>query len=337
MIYVGRLSYRQRAELKKFSRHAVGREALRAHMILLSSRGYSVPQIAEIYDCDRDTVRAWIKRYLGKGIDGLRDAKRPGRPPKGGKAARWTLSRAVNMLPPMFGLRITNWTAKALRAVLAPFGMRLSIITVRRTLHRLGFRWRRPKLVALKSDPLRDFKLAVIDIFLKAYGSACTVFYQDECYCQLLPNVRSCWMRRGQQKEIITPGTNERVTVYGALNPTTGQWIYSIFARRLAKNFIAFLETLSSQVTTGPILVIADNDGTHKARAVREWLKEHPRVHLLWLPKYTPHLNLVETVWRLLKARIANHCFMDIGELVWAIQQHFRRGSGVNFRLPIAA
>lgn len=244
MIYVGRLTYRQRQELKRFARRAVGREAFRAHTVLLSSRGYSVPQIAEIYDCDRDTVRAWLKKYLAKGIDGLRDAERPGRPPKGGKAARWALSRAVDMNPTVFGLPITNWTAKALRAIVAPFGVRLSIFTARRLLRLLGFRWRRQKLVALKSDPIRDFKLAVIDAFLRAFGSACTVFYQDECHSELLPNVRSCWMRRGQQKEISTPGTNERVTVYGALNPNTGQRIHSIFQEKARQELHRFPRNL---------------------------------------------------------------------------------------------
>ena len=188
-------------------------------MILLSSKGYPVPQIAEISDYDRDTVRAWIKRYLESGVDGLHDAKRSGHPPKGGKAARRAIAQAMNMIPLMFGLRVTNWTAKALRAFLALFQLNLSVGTIRRILHSLGFRWERPKLIALKSDPMKDFKLAVIDIFLKAFGSACTVFFQDESYCQLLPNIRSCWMRRGQQKEIITPGTNKRVSVCGALNP----------------------------------------------------------------------------------------------------------------------
>ncbi|NPV52464.1 MAG: IS630 family transposase [Firmicutes bacterium] len=204
-------------------------------------------------------------------------------------------------------------------------------------LHSLGFRWRRPKLVALKSDPMKDFKLEVIDIFLTAFGSACTVFFQDESYCQLLPNVRSCWMRRGQQKEIITPGTNKRVSVYGALDPRTGKWIHSIFLKKNAQNFIAFLEILCSRVKTGPIIVILDNDRTHKAKVVKEWLMTHPEVHLLWLPKHTPHLNPVETVWRHLKGHLANHCFMDVDELIWTIEQYFSHGSGVNFKLPIAA
>ena len=73
--------------------------------------GYSVSQVAETYGCNRDTVRTWLKKYLAMGVDGLRDAERPGRPPKGGKAARWALSRAVDRNPTVFGLRVTNWTA----------------------------------------------------------------------------------------------------------------------------------------------------------------------------------------------------------------------------------
>ncbi|HHY33961.1 MAG TPA: hypothetical protein GX515_13255 [Firmicutes bacterium] len=44
----------------------------------------------------------------------------------------------------------------------------------------------------------------------------------------------------------MTPGTNERVSMYGALNPNTGEWIHSVFKRRLAKNFIAFLVVVPS-------------------------------------------------------------------------------------------
>ncbi len=51
------LSEEQRAELTQVSRQAVGRVALRAQMVLLSGRGYSVPQIARIHDSGMDVVR----------------------------------------------------------------------------------------------------------------------------------------------------------------------------------------------------------------------------------------------------------------------------------------
>ena len=81
MIFVT-LSNEHRDDLERVSRHAVGRVALRAQMILLSGRGYSVPQIAAIHDCGHDVVRIWLHRYEDKGIAGLHDDPKSGRPPK---------------------------------------------------------------------------------------------------------------------------------------------------------------------------------------------------------------------------------------------------------------
>src|SRR5262249_3323284 len=72
----------QRQELEAMSRHAIGRVALRAHMILLSDRGYSVPQIATIHSCGTDVVRSWLHRDTQQGVAGLEDQARSGRPPK---------------------------------------------------------------------------------------------------------------------------------------------------------------------------------------------------------------------------------------------------------------
>ncbi len=54
------LSEAQRRELEAVSRQATGRVALRAHMVLLSDRGYSVPEIAAIHACGVDVVRTWL-------------------------------------------------------------------------------------------------------------------------------------------------------------------------------------------------------------------------------------------------------------------------------------
>jgi len=66
--------------MKRLARREVGRVSERIRMILLSSRGYTVPQIAEIFECDEATVRNWIERFEAEGVEGLRDRPRPGRP-----------------------------------------------------------------------------------------------------------------------------------------------------------------------------------------------------------------------------------------------------------------
>ena len=72
----------QRRELHLLSRQAVGRVALRAHLVLLSGRGCPVPQIALIHDCGEDVVRTWRHRYQRLGVAGLYDLPKSGRPPK---------------------------------------------------------------------------------------------------------------------------------------------------------------------------------------------------------------------------------------------------------------
>ncbi len=63
-------------------RQEVGRVSTRAHIILLSSRGYSAPQISEIHDVTGPKARKWMDRFDEEGPSGLYDRDREGRPPK---------------------------------------------------------------------------------------------------------------------------------------------------------------------------------------------------------------------------------------------------------------
>ena len=56
------LTHHQREELTRLSHQAIGRVAWRAHMVLLSDRGFTVPQIAAIQASGHDVVRTWLHR-----------------------------------------------------------------------------------------------------------------------------------------------------------------------------------------------------------------------------------------------------------------------------------
>src|SRR2546426_5253645 len=82
MVTVGPLDAEQRRTLRQLTRRAVGRVALRAQMVLLSSRGYPVVQIAAIFEVGEDVVRTWLHRYRQDGPDGF------GGPSPAGQAAQ---------------------------------------------------------------------------------------------------------------------------------------------------------------------------------------------------------------------------------------------------------
>ena len=122
----------------------------------------------------------------------------------------------------------------------------------------------------------------------------------------LLSHVRASWTPRGTRPQVPTPGKNRQVTVLGALELTTGRWVYRL-GRRRAADFIALLEMLTDAFPRAPaIVVICDNDSIHHARAVTAYLTKHPRLELLYGARYSPHDNPVERIWAALKNYVAN-------------------------------
>jgi transposase len=310
MLYV-HLSDNRRAELEQVSRHAIGRVALRAQMVLLSDRGYSAPQIARIHGCGRDVVRTWLHRYEAQGVAGLDDAPRGGRPPKD-RLARHIVDAQASQPPGNSGHARTTWTVALLTAYLAArFGLALSYSTVRRLLRAAGWRWGRPRLAPAsalrrKRDPEADVKQAAIAAAQReaAHGRA-HLLYLDESDLHLLPVLRAAWMK-GPRLRVPTPGTNAKRAFFGALNAASGAFHWADRERKLAVHFLDFLRCLATAYPTGRLILVLDNVQTHDAKVVRAWLAVNPRVTLVWLPKYAAHeANPVERIWGLLKGAVA--------------------------------
>lgn len=77
------LTDEEQHQLKRLSqsRTAVVRDVERARIILQSSQGERVPDIARTLGQCEPTVRGWIKRFTARGMAGLADAPHRGRPP----------------------------------------------------------------------------------------------------------------------------------------------------------------------------------------------------------------------------------------------------------------
>lgn len=310
MIFV-QLSDEQRRELHQVSRQAVGRVALRAHMVLLSGRSFSVPQIAEVHECGEDVVRHWLHRYQELGVAGLEDEPHPGRPPRD-PMARHVVDTQASQSPQCSGHIQTCWTVRLLATFLAVrFHLRLSPATVRRYLKAMGWRWVRPRLAPAsvlrrKRDPAATVKLAAIDrAKAQAARGLIHLLFCDECDLHLLPVIRAMWMK-GDRVRVPTPGQNARHAFFGALDARSGHFHWADQDRKLAVHFVAFLDQVVALYPVGPLYLVLDSAPTHMAKVVKRWLAAHPRVQVLWLPKYAAHeVNPAERIWGLMKDQVA--------------------------------
>jgi transposase len=344
MIFV-KLTDEQRSELERVSRQAVGRVAMRAHMVLLSGRDYPVPFISVIHGCGCDVVRNWLHRYQEEGVAGLEDEPRSGRPRNDQLGPQIVDAQAHNS-PECSGHVQSRWTVGLLTAFLAlRFALTLSGSTVRRYLKQTGWRWARPRLAPAsvlkkKRDPGAPGKLDAIAVTLACVARGVgTLLYLDESDLHLLPMIRAMWMKKGQRVRVPTPGINAKHAFFGALDAKSGVFHWADHDRKLAVNFLAFLQTLAAAHPDGPLYLAMDSAPAHTAKVVRKWLEANSRIQALWLPKYAAHeVNPTERIWGLMKDVVASDRLAgNIDELVAKARYFFDHDLTLHpVKLPVA-
>jgi putative transposase len=241
-------------------------------------------------------------------------------------AARAETIRCLDGTPADAGGERTTWTRRLLqRHLVERLGCCLSRASLMRLISALGFVWTRPKLIVKEGDPEAEPRMAAITAALAAQPEAPRL-YEDECDMAQLPVVRGHYQRRGQQREIPTPGQNKKQAVFGFLNVLTGEWHYFLTRRKRSVEFVGCLHELyHHRYPTGPILLFLDNGSIHKSKLTCHWLANHPRLLVYYLPAYSGHkTNPVEKVWWALKAECAaNQMYASVEAIQDAMHAFF--------------
>ena len=146
----------------------------------------------------------------------------------------------------------------------------------------------------------------------------------DESTIGWLPVLVACWMKRGCQKRIATPGKQQWRPLFGAYNWVTDEVVYQIAEKRNSEAFIAFLEHLIQQHTgERPLVLVLDNGSIHHSFASQAaFAVLEDRLLPVFLPKYCSQLNPIERFWKHLKASAcANKLFADMNALVASVEK----------------
>jgi transposase len=300
---------------------------LALHIILLCAAGFTPTQIAAVLFCSRSSVYRVVKAYRAGSLAGLVDADPSLRASSLTPSLRRSLLALLKRAPSAYGWCRTRWSCATLAAQMqVQRGVAVSAATLRRWLHKMGWVWKRAKLVARDDDPERVNKLARIRFCLETLARRAALVFADELDIHLLPKVGYQWMPKGEMVEVVTPGQNQKRYLAAALDHLTGRVISCIGERKRAGLFLELLKALDAAYPAkaySRLYVVVDNFGIHKAKAVAEWLAMHPRIKLLFLPTYCPKANPIERVfWEVHDKCTRNHRRKQIGQLVGDVEQH---------------
>jgi transposase len=144
----------QRAEVEAAQRQSRKvRHWKRYQAVLLRTGGMPVAVVAQTLGCSQASVSNWTTAWQAEGIAGIQEGVHAGAAHRVDAAGEQRLVELLASDPQAAGYAATGWTVPLLRSELAKGGWSASARTLRRTLHRLGWVWKRPRYVLGRPDP----------------------------------------------------------------------------------------------------------------------------------------------------------------------------------------
>jgi transposase len=290
---------------------AIARFEKRKAVVEAVKRGEAVAVVARVHGVAVSNVFRWLTWVEAKGVAGLRDDVRSGRPSKLDPATmQWLYKVITGGSPRQFYLDFALWTLAIVRSMLIDHkGIELDKSTVSRLMKKLGLS---PQVPLYRS--YRQNQTKVRYYLKKRYPKAvqwakeqgATIFFADESRVRADGHSGTTWAPIGETPVVADSGDRFGINMISAVS-AQGQMYFECFEAKMeSQRFIEFLKNLR-QSADKPILVIVDGGSYHKSKAVKDFLKTEGAnmgVTLILLPPYSPELNPDEQVWNQAKRRI---------------------------------
>jgi len=288
----------------------------RYQALYLFLSGKTREEAAKIVGISPNTISNIHTAYKNEGLMGIPDKPVPGRPTRLTKEQQVELKSVIlNKVPSEIGFPAEfNWTAGLIgKYIKREYGYDYSIRGITGMLKRMGLSYTRPTYVLAKADKQKQ------DQFVKDFekvkknlldGEIQQILFVDESMIRDYQAIHQTWFERGKQRIIKTFGKHRGVKLVGYLNYETGEVYCEEHDTYDAKVFLKFLENLLSKNTNGKTVVVLDNARIHHAKLLQPFLKENEhRLQLMFLPPYSPNLNLIEGLWKWLKEKVIYNVF----------------------------
>src|SRR5215212_1418328 len=288
-------------------------EALRLRATEQVARGVPAAEVGAglaALGLHRRTIYTWLAKERTEGRQALRAKPVPGRRRKLSDAQLGELATLITETDPRdHGFAVALWTREIVRQlILTRFGVVLTVASVGRTLHDLGFSAQRPLYRAEQADSAavarwKQTEYPTIAAAAKATGG--TVFFVDEAGVRSDYHAGTTWAPVAQTPTVRTTGARFGLNLISAIT-ARGALRFSVLAGTLTgARFIGFLQRLipdAQRAGAGPVFVIVDGHPVHRATAVDRFVAStHGALRLYRLPAYSPQLNPDEWVWKNVK------------------------------------
>jgi transposase len=316
------LTEQQIQELKAVHRKLKDkRSADRIKSIYLLGTGWTQEKVCEALLFDEGTLRHYVRRYQAGGIKDLVSNRYLGGQSKLTIEEEILLDQHLQDNLYIDAKSIASYIWKT-------FGIKYSVRGVTELLKRLGYVYKKPKIIPGKADPEAQ------EAFLKQYtdlkndlNDGDKILFMDGVDPQHNTVAAYGWIKKGYEKEIKSNSGRQRLNINGALDIETYRVTMTMEETLNAITILSLFKKLRKVYNkAGKLYVICDNAGYYKAEQVQAEVKKL-NIELVFLPPYSPNLNLIERLGKFFRKKVMyNQYYEKFSDFKNATEDFFNGG-----------
>jgi transposase len=259
--------------------------------------GYGFETISTVLLLDDSTLRRWSQSYFIGGIESLLKDNYTGSEPM--------LSREqIDTLEVHLEANVYMCAKEICAHVEQKWGIKYSSKGMTSLLHRLGFSYKKPKQVPGKANIEAQLE------FVHKYRAVKEgkdpqdrIYFLDAVHQLHNSQPAYGWMKKNYTYTMPSNTGRERVNINGAYDIENQNVVIHEAERINAQSTVALFEKMLHGQPNGELLVVLDNAKYYRSSIVTSFIEKNPRIRLLFLPPYSPNLNIIERLWKFFKKK----------------------------------
>lgn len=294
--------------------------AYKINAVILLGTGWTLVDTSEALLLDEETLRSYVKKYSAEGLEALKKTFHQGRVPFLKDSEKLELTKALES-------KIYRTTLEIIEHVRKTFNVRYSRSGMTALLHELGFSYKKPKLVpsGLDAAAQEEF-IECFENFLEKKPDNEVILFYDSSHPQYKTHQDYGWIKKGQDVFVPNQGKRGIVNISGAVDlehlEVTTTFPDKVNAASTKKTFEKIEARYPGAKT---IHIVLDNVSSHKSKLIKNHV-ESSKINLVFLPPYSPNLNLMERVWRLMYDKaLSNEFFKTFTDFKNKIKNFFKK------------
>ncbi len=299
------LSTSDRDTLRTLQRNLCGSsDYARVTCILMLDKGYSPSSTADCLGIDLSTVYRYRSAYLHGGAAELLENRHKG---------YWGLLDSIQISALRKELREHVYTdsKSVARWIKATFGIEYTPQGIVDLLNRIGFTYKKTTEVPCDADASKQEEF-VRDLAetLSQMDEDAVVYYADGVHPTHNSRSTYAWIEKGKKLEQPTVSGRDRVNINGLLNARDVTDVIAMDCGSVNAESTKELYqmALEKHPTAPEIYIISDNARYYHNKKLHEWV-QGTRIRQIFLPPYSPNLNLIERLWKFLRKKVINTGF----------------------------